>query len=43
MIRRFYRRHREGIDLTLIILIGTVAAVLVAGYAVAIGMAPWTS
>lgn len=43
MIRRFYRRHREGVHLTLIVLIGAFAAVLVAGYAIAIGVAPWTS
>jgi len=43
MIRRFYRRHREGITLTLVVTIGTLAAVLVAGYAIAIGVAPWTS
>lgn len=43
MIRRFYRRHREGIALTAFILAGTLAALLTAGYAVAIGVTPWTS
>lgn len=43
MIRRFCRRHREGIQFTLIVFLGVVGAVLVAGYAIAIGVAPWTS
>lgn len=43
MIRRFYHRHREGVQLTLIVLIGALAAVLTAGYAVAIAVTPWMS
>lgn len=43
MIRRFYRRHRDGMNQTAVIVVGTLAAVLVAAYAAAIAVTPWMS
>lgn len=43
MIRRFCRRHSEGVNLTVFIVVGTIGAVLVAAYATAIAVTPWMS
>lgn len=43
MIRRFCRRHREGVNLALVITVGTIGAVLVAAYATALAVTPWMS
>lgn len=43
MIRRFVRRHSEGVNLTVFIVVGTIGAVLVAAYATALAVTPWMS